>query len=89
MKTTFSCALCVLLVAACWAQTTPPKDMKTDKLLQQAMRLLKGLIENLKVSCLFNILLNPTVCSTDIMLYLTDLILICIAGQHISSLTNK
>ncbi|KAF5894132.1 caltractin, partial [Clarias magur] len=38
----------ILYKAACWTQTTPPKDMKTDKLLQQAIRLLKGLIDHVK-----------------------------------------
>ncbi|GAA6093042.1 interleukin-21 [Tachysurus ichikawai] len=44
MRTTFSCVLCVLLVAACCAQTTSPKDTKTDGLFQQAINHLRILI---------------------------------------------
>ncbi|XP_047675231.1 interleukin-21 [Tachysurus fulvidraco] len=48
MRTTFSCVLYVLLVAACCAQTTSPKVTKTDGLFQQAIHHLTYLIKTAK-----------------------------------------
>ncbi|XP_058264580.1 interleukin-21 [Hemibagrus wyckioides] len=50
MKATFSCVLCLLLVAACWAQTTSPKVTKTEGLFQQAILHLKLLISKEKAN---------------------------------------
>ncbi|KAF7702275.1 hypothetical protein HF521_001558 [Silurus meridionalis] len=48
----------ILYKAACWAQTSSPKDMKTDRLLQQAISHLKSLISTEKDNGIF--LHSPT-----------------------------